>query len=97
MPRILGYLVGLIAFLSFFTILFTKKIPQGMFDIALNGIRWQARSNVYAAWMVTKYPPFEWDPPQPGASTAATEVQPVAEAPPASPAPSDADPPPPAQ
>jgi len=82
---VLGYVVGIIAFLSFFTILFTKKIPTGMFDIALNGIRWQARSNVYAAWMVTKYPPFEWDPDQPSRTTAATAVQPTAGEPPAQP------------
>ncbi len=62
---ILGYLVGLVSLIAFFTILFTKKIPEGMFDMALNGIRWQARSNVYGAFMVTKYPPFEWDPEQP--------------------------------
>ena len=89
---ILGYLVGLVSLISFFTILFTKKIPLGLFDMALNGIRWQARSNVYGAFMVTKYPPFEWDPEQPSSSQAAsTEVQP-----PAPPAPSEADPPPPA-
>ncbi len=67
---VLGYLVGLIALISLFTILFTKKIPQGMFDIALNGIRWQARSSIYGAWMVTKYPPFEWEPEQPTAPPA---------------------------
>ena len=64
---VLGYLVGLITLISFFTILFTKKIPAGIFDMALNGIRWQARSSVYGAWMATQYPPFEWDPDQPAA------------------------------
>lgn len=93
---ILGYLVGLVSLISFFTILFTKKIPQGLFDMGLNGIRWQARSNVYGAFMATQYPPFEWDPVQPGSAQATTEVQPVADAPPESPAPSEADPPPPA-
>jgi len=72
---VLGYVVGIITFFSLFTILFTKKIPQGLFDIALNGIRWQARSNVYGAWMVTKYPPFEWDPEQPTAQTRAVAAQ----------------------
>ncbi|MDX6585662.1 MAG: hypothetical protein QOI31_135 [Solirubrobacterales bacterium] len=83
---ILGYLVGLVSLISFFTILFTKKIPQGLFDMALNGIRWQARSNLYGAFMVTKYPPFEWEPEQPSTSHAApTEVQPVAQTPPPAP------------
>jgi hypothetical protein len=83
---VLGYLVGLVALISLFTILFTKKIPQGLFDLALNGIRWQARANVYGAFMVTKYPPFEWDPPQPsaGAQVGATqEPPPPVEPPPA--------------
>ncbi len=80
---VLGYLVGIVSLIAFFTILFTKKIPQGLFDMALNGIRWQARSNVYGAFMVTRYPPFEWDPPQPGP---VATVEPVA-------APSDPSPP----
>ncbi len=75
---ILGYLVGLVTLISFFTILFTKKIPTGLFDMALNGIRWQARSNVYGAFMVTKYPPFEWDPEQPSAAAAAPTAPPAA-------------------
>lgn len=73
---VLGYLVGLMSLISLFTILFTKKIPQGIFDMALNGIRWQARSSVYGAWMATRYPPFEWDPPQPGAPAATVTAPP---------------------
>jgi hypothetical protein len=80
---ILGYLVGLMTVISFFTILFTKKIPQGVFDMALNGIRWQARSNVYGAWMATQYPPFEWDPAQPTPGAGGT-VEPSDPRPPAS-------------
>jgi hypothetical protein len=88
---ILGYLVGLVALISLFTILFTKKIPPGLFDMALNGIRWQARSNVYGAFMATRYPPFEWDPPQPGASVQASPAAPAVEPqPPAAPPPSTA-------
>ena len=91
---VLGYLVGLMTLISFFTILFTKQIPQGIFDMALNGIRWQARSNVYGAWMVTKYPPFEWDPDQPtGRLDAPPPPASMAPAEPTAPAPSEADPP----
>jgi Domain of unknown function (DUF4389) len=92
---ILGYLVGLMTLISFFTILFTKKIPPGIFDMALNGIRWQARSNVYGAWMVTKYPPFEWEPEQPSAATPAVSAASAASSLPPAPAPSEADRPPP--
>jgi hypothetical protein len=57
---ILFYLAQILAFFAFFTILFAKKYPDGMFKIALVGLRWQARGNAYAYWLVTKYPPFVW-------------------------------------
>jgi hypothetical protein len=57
---ILFYLAEILAFFAFFTILFAKKYPEGMFKIALVGLRWQARGNAYAYWLTTKYPPFVW-------------------------------------
>ncbi|CAN5227826.1 DUF4389 domain-containing protein [soil metagenome] len=56
------YVVYAVVFLAFFTILFGKRFPRGMFDLGLNGLRWSARSNAYFLWLVTEYPPFEWDP-----------------------------------
>lgn len=84
---LLAYVAPVISFFAFFTILFTKQFPKGMFEIALNAMRWTARSNAYLYWMVTQYPPFEWEPPQPGdpqgLPPAPTEVQmpPSAQAP----------------
>jgi hypothetical protein len=46
---------------AFFTILFTKKVPDGIFRFMVNAFRWSARSNAYGYWMVTKYPPFEFE------------------------------------
>jgi hypothetical protein len=57
---ILFYLAEILAFFAFFTILFAKRYPEGMFKIALVGLRWQARGNAYAYWLATKYPPFVW-------------------------------------
>ena len=57
---ILFYLAEILAFFAFFTILFAKKYPEGMFKIALVGLRWQARGNAYAYWLTTRYPPFVW-------------------------------------
>ena len=48
------------AFLAFFTILFTKKFPRGLFDIVTIGLRWWLRDQVYRFWMTEKYPPFVW-------------------------------------
>ncbi|MCB0830884.1 MAG: DUF4389 domain-containing protein [Solirubrobacterales bacterium] len=49
------------AFFAFFTIIFTKKIPEGLFNVIRNGFTWNVRSNFYSYWMSTEYPPFEWD------------------------------------
>jgi len=54
-------LAEIMAFFAFFTILFTKQFPEGLFNIAKIGMRWQARSNAYTYWLVTRYPPFVWD------------------------------------
>lgn len=59
---ILLYVVYLVVFLAFWVILFTKKFPEGMFNLTLNGMRWMARATAYLGWLVTEYPPFEWDP-----------------------------------
>jgi hypothetical protein len=55
------YLGRIMVFFGFFTILFTKKFPEGMFNIVRISLRWMARASAYEYWMVTRYPPFEWD------------------------------------
>jgi hypothetical protein len=57
---ILVYIGYILAFFAFFTILFAKSFPKGMFDILLVALRWQARGNAYALWLVTRYPPWVW-------------------------------------
>ena len=57
---ILFYFTLLLAFIAFFTVLFTKKIPRGMFELMVPGLRWQLRSNIYSYWMTAQYPPFIW-------------------------------------
>jgi uncharacterized protein DUF4389 len=57
---ILYYLTGIMAFISFFTILFTKRIPRGIFELMLPGLRWHARGNAYVNFQVDRYPPWVW-------------------------------------
>lgn len=45
---------------AFFSILFTKKFPRGIFDFVVNTFRFQTRANVYAYWATEKYPGFAW-------------------------------------
>jgi hypothetical protein len=58
---ILIYLAEIMVFFAFFTILFTKQYPEGLFKLTLIPLRWVARANAYEYWMVTRYPPFVWD------------------------------------
>jgi hypothetical protein len=58
--NILQQLAHLLTFFAFFTILFTKKYPEGMFRIVEVSLRWQLRGGAYALWMTTRYPPFVW-------------------------------------
>jgi hypothetical protein len=52
-------LVFILLFIPFFGIIFTKKYSKGIFDLMLVWLRWNARAQAYASFMVTKYPPFE--------------------------------------
>jgi Domain of unknown function (DUF4389) len=58
---LLTSLAGIVALIGVFVILFTKELPEGMFKLILIPYRWQFRGSAYGLFMVTKYPPFEWD------------------------------------
>ena len=58
---VLIWLAEIVAFIGVFVILFTKDLPDGMFKLIVNPMRWQVRANSYHTWLVTKYPPFEWE------------------------------------
>ena len=55
---ILYWLTGILTFVAFFTILFTKRIPREMFELMLPGLRWNLRGNAYAYFLTDRYPPF---------------------------------------
>ena len=57
---VLMMLAYVITIIAFFTILFTKNFPQGMFDFNVVAIRWQNRAAGYELWMTERYPPWEW-------------------------------------
>lgn len=46
--------------IAFFAILFTKRIPRGLFDMILMTERYRWRVDSYALWMRESYPPFEF-------------------------------------
>jgi hypothetical protein len=57
---ILAYVLMLISVVAFFTILFTKRFPRELFNVAVICLRWNARSNAYYWFMTERYPPFVW-------------------------------------
>jgi hypothetical protein len=57
---VLGMLSGVMSFVSFFTILFTKQIPRGIFELMVPGLRWSVRGHAYSLFMVDRYPPWLW-------------------------------------
>jgi hypothetical protein len=58
---LLSYVAGFVAFVGLFVILFTKNLPEGMFNLILIPNRWYARVYPYAGFMVDRHPPFNWD------------------------------------
>ena len=41
-------LTGVLTIVAFFTVLFTKQIPRGVFELMVPGLRWNLRGNAYA-------------------------------------------------
>jgi urea transporter len=53
---------GVMVFIAFFAILFTKKWPKGMFDFSVQIHRWTANVLAYAFGLLRdEYPPFSGD------------------------------------
>jgi Domain of unknown function (DUF4389) len=51
---------GFATLFAFFAILFTKRYPEGLFEIVLISSRWNARAVAYGHFALTKYPEFAW-------------------------------------
>jgi Domain of unknown function (DUF4389) len=53
---------GVMIFIAFFTVLFTKKWPRGMFDFSVQIHRWTANVFAYSLLLMRdEYPPFSGD------------------------------------
>jgi hypothetical protein len=59
---LLGIVNGVMIFIAFFAILFTKKWPRGMFDFSVQIQRWTFNVVAYAFLLLRdEYPPFSGD------------------------------------
>lgn len=57
---VLGNVAGVLAFVSWFIILFTGKLPNGLAELQVMIVRYKLRANVYAGFLHDEYPPFEF-------------------------------------
>ena len=80
--NVLGNVAGVIAFISWFIILFTGRLPEGIAKFQCMVIRYSARAYSYAAWLREPYPPFEFDltPEDPGGDPLRVDIRPQLEA-----------------
>ncbi|HMK10690.1 MAG TPA: DUF4389 domain-containing protein, partial [Acidimicrobiales bacterium] len=58
---VLQIIANVITFIAFFTILFTKKYPDSLFNIVAMTRRYQYRVLTYALFMRESYPPFTFE------------------------------------
>jgi hypothetical protein len=57
-----GSAVGCMVVVAWFIVLFTGKYPRGMFDFAVQYMRWSGRVGAYMSFMTDQYPPFSGEP-----------------------------------
>ena len=57
---VLYWLTGVLTIVAFFTVIFTKQIPRGVFELMVPGLRWNLRGNAYAYFATERYPPLVW-------------------------------------
>jgi len=54
---------GVLEFIAFFAVLFTKKWPRGLFDFTVKIYRWTANVTAYSVLLLRdEYPPFSGEP-----------------------------------
>lgn len=77
----LSNVAGVIALISWFAILFTGRLPEGLANFQCLVIRYQARAYSYAAWLREPYPAFDFSmtPADPGGDPVRVELSPQLE------------------
>ncbi len=78
---VLGYIVGIVAFVSWFIILFTGKLPAGIAGFQTMVMRYTTRAHGYTVGLTEDYPPFEFDAvtADPGTYSLGVDVEPELE------------------
>jgi hypothetical protein len=60
--EILSTLRSVLTVVSFFTVLFTERVPRPLFDVIAMTYRYEWRALSYALFLHEDYPPFDFEP-----------------------------------
>lgn len=93
-----GIIAGVCSFVAWLVILFTGRLPDGLYSAIRSALAYQTRAAAYLLLMTEDYPPFSYDEAVEQGAIASAQAPPLAP-PPAqqAPDPAQAPPPPPAQ
>jgi len=58
---VLLFVVEIVAFISWFVIMFTGKLPEGMANVMIMAMRYSTRTNSHLLGLTETYPPFSFD------------------------------------
>lgn len=77
----LGNVGSAVALISWFVIVFTGRLPEGLANLQCLVIRYQARAYAYAFWLREPYPAFDFSmtPGEPGGDPLRVEFRPQLE------------------
>lgn len=75
---VLGNVAGVIAVVSWFVVVFTGRLPEGLANFQCMVIRYSARAYSYALWMREPYPAFDFTmtPDEPGGDPLRVDLRP---------------------
>ena len=75
------HLAGAVALVSWFAILFTGRLPEGLANIQVMMMRYATRAEAYAGFLYDEYPPFDFTTTaeEPGGSPVTLAVTPALE------------------
>jgi hypothetical protein len=77
----LNNVAGVLAFISWFIIMFTGRLPDGIARFQCFVLRYEARAYSYTLWLREPYPPFEFEmtPTDPGTDPIRIDITPQLE------------------
>lgn len=77
----LNYVTGAVAIVSWFVILFTGRLPEGLANFQMMILRYTMRAHLYAGFLHDQYPPFDFtmSASEPGGTPVGIEFTPELE------------------